>query len=322
MFSFTAPVNPSTVIEKNRVRLIFRREPLVGPVPETVSYNDAFVQSTTYAESPAGAELTVNLLQPATVSTADGGRTVTITATPPPQAPVAAPQTAPAAVNPSAVGQQPHPAPRPHPFVILDAAHGGSETGSMLSPSLAEKTVNLAFARRLQKELEARGVNVVLTRVADNLLTWDQRAVSANTSHSSLYVAIHASSTGHGVRFYTSILPALPPAASPNVQSATQPTLSPRTFMPWDQAQSPFLAQSNAAASALAAQCTSAGLTVRTSAAPLRPLNSVTIPAVAVEIAPTDGNAEELASPEYQQKIAAALATGIAALRDKLEVAP
>jgi N-acetylmuramoyl-L-alanine amidase len=63
-------------------------------------------------------------------------------------------------------------------------------------------------------------------------------------------------------------------------------------------------------------------LTARTSAAPLRPLNSVTIPAVAVEIAPTDGNAEELASPEYQQKVAAALATGIAALRDKLEVAP
>jgi N-acetylmuramoyl-L-alanine amidase len=317
VFSFTAPVNPSTVIEKNRVRLLFRREPLVGPVPETVSYNDVFVQSATFAESPAGAELTVNLLQPATVSTGDGGRTVTITATPPPQAPVAAPQNAPAAVNPSSGGQQPHPAPRAHPFVILDAAHGGSETGSMLSPSLAEKNVNLAFARRLQKELEARGVYVVLTRVADNLLTWDQRAVSANTSHSSLYVAIHTSSTGQGVRFYTSVLPATPPSTQPSAQSAP----SSRTFMPWDQAQSPFLAQSSAAASALAAQCTSAGLTSRTSAAPLRPLNSVTIPAVAVEIAPTDGNAEELAAPEYQQRVATALATGIAALRDKLEVA-
>ena len=87
--------------------------------------------------------------------------------------------------------------------MILDAAHGGSETGAVLSPTLLEKTVNLALARRLQKELEARGIPVVLTRVADNLLTWDQRAVSANTSHASLYVALHSSSSGHGVRVYT-----------------------------------------------------------------------------------------------------------------------
>lgn len=315
VLSFSAPVNPSSVIEKNRVRLLFRREPLVGHGPDTVSYNDPFVQSTNFAESPAGAELTVNLSQPSTVSTSDGGRTLTITAVapppPPPQAPVAQ-QSAPASAP-----NQPRPA-RPHPFVILDAAHGGAETGSMLSPSLPEKAVNLAFARRLQKELEARGVLVVLTRVADNLLTWDQRAVSANTSHSSLYIAIHASATGHGVRLYTAMLPAAPPTApSAASQSAAPPAYDGRAFMPWDQAQQPFLGQSVSAATVIAAQCNAAGLTVHTSAAPLRPLNSVTIMALAVELAPTGGNAEELASPEYQQRVAAALASGIAALRDK-----
>jgi N-acetylmuramoyl-L-alanine amidase len=170
-----------------------------------------------------------------------------------------------------------------------------------------EKTVNLALARRLQKELDSRGIPVVLTRVADNLLTWDQRAVSANTSHAVLYVALHSSSSGHGVRVYTSMLP--PP----------QPGQTKRSFLPWELAQSPFLQQSAVAASALAAECTANGLPVRSSVAPLRPLNSVTIAAVAIEVAPLGRSADELNSAEYQQKVVAAIASGIASLRGKLE---
>jgi N-acetylmuramoyl-L-alanine amidase len=170
--------------------------------------------------------------------------------------------------------------------------------------------VNLALARRLQKELEALGVPVVLTRVADNLLTWDQRAVSANTSHASLYIALHASASGHGVRLYTSML------------SAPQTGQDRRSFLPWELAQSPFLGQSREAASALAAAFGSSGLPVKTSAAPLRPLNSITIAAVAVEVAPSGSEASELNSAEYQQKVAATLASGIAALRGKLQEAP
>jgi len=305
VLTFTAPVNPSTFVEKNRVRLLFRREALVASGPETVPFNDPFVQSTIFSESPAGAELTVNLLQPATVSTADGGRTLTISAVAPqPAAPVPA---APAAQAAATAPGQPHPA-RSRPFVILDAAHGGTETGAMLSPSLPEKAVNLALARRLQKELETRGIPVVLTRVADNLLTWDQRAVSANTSHTSLYVAIHSSSSGHGVRLYTSLLSAAEPANAPN----------PRAFLPWELAQAPYLNLSRSSAAALAEACTAAGVPVRTSSAPLRPLNSVTIAAIAVEVAPSGSSVDELASPDYQQKVVAAIASGIVALRGKL----
>lgn len=306
VLTFTAPVNPSTFVEKNRVRLLFRREALVASGPEAASFNDSFVQSVNFSESPAGAELAVNLLQPATVSTADGGRTLTISAVPPPATPVPAPLAAQSAAAPTP--SQPHPA-RPRPFVILDAAHGGTETGAMLSPTLPEKAVNLAIARRLQKELEAHGIPVVLTRVADNLLTWDQRAVSANTSHTSLYVAIHSSSSGHGVRLYTALLSASEPAAAQQ---------NPRAFLPWELAQAPYLSQSRASAAALAEACTAAGVPARTSSAPLRPLNSVTIAAVAVEVAPSGGAVEELADADYQQKVVAAIASGIVALRGKL----
>jgi N-acetylmuramoyl-L-alanine amidase len=57
---------------------------------------------------------------------------------------------------------------------------------------------------------------------------------------------------------------------------------------------------------------------VRTSSAPLRPLNSITIAAVAVEVAPSGSAVEELSSSDYQQKVAAAIASGIVALRGKL----
>jgi N-acetylmuramoyl-L-alanine amidase len=313
VLSFPVSVNPSTLIEKGRIRLLFRREPVVSNGADNVSYGDQFLLSTNFAEVPGGAEFIASIQQPAMVSIGDGGHTVTIAAAAQaPVAPVTIPtpaQAATAASTAANTGQTRAPAQRVRPFVILDAAHGGYETGSVFSPTLMEKTVNLALARRLQKELDARGIPVVLTRIADNLLTWDQRAVSANTSHASLYVALHSSASGHGIRVYTSMLP------------AAQPAQSNRTFLPWESAQSPYLQQSSMAASALAAECTSSGLPTRNSAAPLRPLNSVIIAAIAIEVAPLGSSADELGTPGYQQKVAEALASSIAALRGKLEVA-
>ncbi len=313
VLSFPSPVNPSSLIEKGRVRLLFRREPVVSSGADSVAYNDSFLQSTNFAEIPGGAEFIASIQQPATVSVGDGGRTVTNAAVAqslaPPPVPVVTPKTVTPPV-PNTASQSRVPTGRARPFVILDASHGGYETGSVFSPTLMEKTVNLALARRLQKELDAKGIPVVLTRIADNLLTWDQRAVSANTSHSTLYVAIHSSTSGHGIRVYTSMVP--PPQAGQTT----------RSFLPWESAQSPYLAQSSIAASTIAAECGYKGLPVRSSAAPVRPLNSVTIAAVAIEVAPLGSSADELGNPEFQQKVAAALASGIASLRGKLEVAP
>ena len=308
VLTFPAAVNPSSVIERNRVHLLFRREPVVSNGMDGVTYGDPFLLSTTFAEIPGGAEFIANVSQPAVVSIGDGGHTVTISAAPQAQ-PTANQVPPPASPMTQAAAQPANPAPRPRPFVILDAAHGGSETGSVLSPALLEKSVNLALARRLQKELEARGIPVVLTRVADNLLTWDQRAISANTSHALLYVALHSSTTGHGVRVYTSMI------------APAQPGQTNRSFLLWELAQSPYLEKSGMAASALAAECASGGLPVRSSAVALRPLNSIALAAVAVEVAPLSASADELGSPEYQQKVATALASGIAAARGKLEAA-
>ena len=60
----------------------------------------------------------------------------------------------------------------------------------------------------------------------------------------------------------------------------------------------------------------------RESTAALRPLNNVQMAAVAVELAPGPGGMADLASVEYQQKAAAAIADAVASLRDRLGAQP
>jgi len=56
--------------------------------------------------------------------------------------------------------------------------------------------------------------------------------------------------------------------------------------------------------------------------APLRPMNNVTGPAIAVEVAPQQADISQLTAPDYQQLIMSAVATAIAANRDQSGTAP
>jgi N-acetylmuramoyl-L-alanine amidase len=313
VLSFTAPVNPSTYMEKSRVRLLFRREPVVGAASSKVTYSDPFVRGVTFNESAAGAELNVQVAQPATVTVGDGGRSLTISPSQPAAAPGAQAQNAPASTPLAATSSPGQPtaqgtptaarAPRGKAFVMLDAAHGGADAGAATTP--AEKVLTLALARRVQKELEAKGISVVLARTSDVALSFDQRAAATNTARVSLYVAIHLSPEGHGARVYA---PMLPPAPAEQDH---------RAFLPWELAQTPYLERSGQAATSVAGDLNTAGVKAQSSAVALRPLNSVTAPAIAVEFAPLEGGEAELATPAYQQKMATALAGAIAALRGR-----
>src|SRR5437773_4370991 len=85
---------------------------------------------------------------------------------------------------------------QPTPVILIDAAHGGTESGAVLGPDNLEKDVTLAFARRLRQDLMSRGLQVRLLRDSDTSLSTDQRAVIANVSRPSLYLCIHATSQG------------------------------------------------------------------------------------------------------------------------------
>ncbi len=191
--------------------------------------------------------------------------------------------------------------PQQKPFLILiDPAHGGSDTGARITPTVAEKDINLNVARRLKQELNARGIQAQLLRDADVTLSADQRAATANSTDAALYLALHASSLGSGIRLFTAMLPSSGDSKGP--------------FIAWEVAQSTALDRSKAIQAQLITAIQQARFPVRGLIAPLRPLNNVKTPALAIEISPTTGDAAQVASTGYQQMVCAAIANALSSV--------
>jgi N-acetylmuramoyl-L-alanine amidase len=188
---------------------------------------------------------------------------------------------------------------------VIDASHGGTESGADLGDQLLEKDVTLAVARDIRQELAARHLTALLLRENDAAITTDQRASLTNAAHPAIYICIHASSQGTGIRIFTSLIQSTPNNAGP--------------FLDWDGAQKSFLPSSQKAASNLISTLQSLKIPVRSLSAPLRPLNSITAPALAIEIAPPSDKSSQLGSPIYQEAIANMVAIGLAAEHDDLE---
>ena len=311
VFHFTAPVNPTIATDGGVLRMTFSREPLVGPASPTLTFGSKVISSATYSESNGSALVTVNASVPVIATFANEGRTITVspTSTPAPGATPAAtttptPVARPASPAPAAAA----PAARRY-FAVVDASHGGDDHGETLSTTLAEKDVTVALARSLRQELESRGISTLVLRDSDANLSIDQRAVFANADHAAIYIAVHASSSGHGVRVYTALLP-----------YGGEDDLGP--FRSWTTAQHPALPLSQSTASAVVNELQKRQLPVRSLSAALRPLNNLTGPAIAIEVAPQGSDVSQLTAPDYQQLVAGAVATAIAAVRDQLGNAP
>jgi N-acetylmuramoyl-L-alanine amidase len=79
--------------------------------------------------------------------------------------------------------------------VVLDAGHGGSDTGAKGPTGSLEKDVALAVARNLAARLRARSLTVVMTRDADVRVPLEQRTAIANDARGDLFVSIHANAS-------------------------------------------------------------------------------------------------------------------------------
>ena len=309
VLTFASPVAPSVIATSGRIRLLFSHESIIGTGNESTAYGDPLIVSTSSREINGAFEFTANVAQPATVNVADGGRLITISAASPNATAQPAPQRQPETPLPPPHFDHPAP-PKSRFLVVIDPAHGGTDNGDAITPDLAEKNVTLALARRLARDLETRGIASTLLRTGDVAISLDQRANSANTARPAVYVALHASGEGTGVRVYSSML--------------TVPTPPPdrHSFLPWETAQAAWLDVSNSVVAAVDAACTAKSLPVRSSPAPARPLNNIAAPAIAVEIAPpADMPPSGVNSGKYQDVISNAIAQAIADLRARLEAA-
>jgi len=207
------------------------------------------------------------------------------------QAPMAQPP-----ANLAAPSPQAQPAP-PKYVVMIDPAHGGSDAGAALNPAMPEKDVTLAFARRLRLELNKRDIEAGLVRDGDTTVSLDQRAGIVNSAQPALYLSLHAASQGNGLVLYTAML------GSGGEDRGR--------FLDWQTAQSGSLVRSRWAEQQIAASIEKMGFPLRSLVAALRPLNNVTVPAIAVEVAPTESEVSQLASIDYQSMVCAALANAV-----------
>jgi N-acetylmuramoyl-L-alanine amidase len=308
-FTFSAPVNPFIATEPGKLRMVFDREPLQSDAKLLIFDNKA-IPSASYSESNGAAELTVNGSAPMTASFSDDRKTITISAIVP-QVQLTPAQTPQGGANGSATATPTNPAgqnsastPKSRPFVIIDPAHGGTDRGAALGDKLSEKDVTLALAHRLQHELEIRGISSALVREGDATLSPDQRAAIANASKAAVYIALHVSSTGSGIRIYSSML-------APTMRAAL-------AFAPVQTVQAAQVAHSRAFASAMAEALLKRDIPAASLPVSIAPINSIAIPAIVVEIGTPQAKADTLSDSSLQQSLTASLANAVAAAQSQL----
>ncbi len=212
--------------------------------------------------------------------------------------------------------------------IVIDAGHGGHDTGTIGPDGLMEKDLVLDVALRLGRLLETRlGADVIYTRDDDTFIPLETRTAIANEHQADLFISIHANSSSdpsaRGVETYylnfTSDPAALEVAARENAVSQKS------IFELQDLVKKITLKDKIDESRELATdvdQSLYAGLATRHSTlrdrgvkkAPFVVLIGANMPSILTEISfvsnPTDE--AKLETPEYREKIAESLYKGIA----------
>jgi len=188
--------------------------------------------------------------------------------------------------------------------VVLDAAHGGDDSGARLG-SETEKAYTLAFSVRLRSLLTARGFTVITTRDSDTIVDPSRRAEIADHAGAQACLSLHASESGSGVHLFVSSLAPIQDAR----------------FLAWKTAQSAWIMRSISLAGVVNSALLHANVPVTLGRIALPGIDSMTCPAVAIEIAPDRSSdtqqAASLDDQDYQARIADALAAALVEWRSQ-----
>lgn len=78
--------------------------------------------------------------------------------------------------------------------IVLDAGHGGSDTGA-IGGGIYEKTITLDVAKRVEKILKQKGYDVKMTRVDDSTVSLQERVEISENYDPDIFVSIHVNSS-------------------------------------------------------------------------------------------------------------------------------
>src|SRR5213594_147715 len=217
--------------------------------------------------------------------------------------------------------------------IVLDAGHGGHDSGATGPTGLMEKDLVLDVTRRVAKLVEARlGLKVLLTRDSDNFVTLRDRTSFANRQHADLFVSIHANAhreaAADGVETYFLSSEATDSTArqvaalensavqleQPAGRGAAQADIVKAIL--WDLAQSEFQVESSRLAEVVHDSMTQ---TLRISSRGVKQagfyvLGGAAMPAILLEIGFVTNPREErkLKDTKYRDEIARAIFAGLA----------
>ncbi len=211
--------------------------------------------------------------------------------------------------------------------IVIDAGHGGHDTGTIGPNGLMEKDLVLDVSLRLGRLLESRlGADVIYTRDDDTFIPLETRTAIANEHQADLFVSVHANSSSdpsaRGVETYylnfTSNADALEVAARENAVS--EKSIHELQDLVKKITLKDKIDESRELASDVQ-QSLYAGLATHNSAfrdrgvkkAPFVVLIGANMPSILAEISfvsnPTDE--AKLETPQYREKIAESLYKGI-----------
>jgi len=77
-------------------------------------------------------------------------------------------------------------------IIVIDAGHGGKDTGASCCGDKKEKKVVLSIALKLKERLENKGYTVYMTRDNDSFVKLPKRTKFANQKRADIFVSIHA----------------------------------------------------------------------------------------------------------------------------------
>src|SRR5215813_3707629 len=202
---------------------------------------------------------------------------------------------------------------KPFALVVLDPGHGGQDSGAMCG-GVMEKDLTLDVARRVDRLLDSHGVATLMTRLGDAYVSLADRAAVGNRVRDSIFVSIHFNEDNKPVATGVETYYAAHQITSDSVLASWLPFLSrPPQFnspRPESQRLAGFIQE------ALVARTGSADRGAQ--AKQFFVIANVTSPAVLVEggFLTNKDDVSKLATEDYRDQLAAAVADGILRYRD------